>query len=165
MSYRTKTLMFLALAAIIFLCGAAGGWVVNGWRMGEQHAQELAGRDRDALALAEAAKQIGIEANNVISAADARAWKGLEDDQKELDRLRSCVAAGTCGVRLITKYVPADSGASDSSTSSMGHDTIELDPDVQRRVLDLREALDQDRRKIEYLQAYSLACWQAHYRR
>ena len=162
---RAQTLMQLALVAIIFLCGAAGGWVVNGWRMGEQHAQELAGRDRDARALAEAAKQIGIEANNVISDADARAWKGLEDDQKELDRLRSCVADGTCGVRLITKYVPTDSGGSDSSPGSVGHDTIEIAPDVQRRVLDLREAIDQDRRKIEYLQAYSLACWQAHYRR
>ena len=30
MSYRTKTLMFLALAAIVFFCGAAGGWLAQG---------------------------------------------------------------------------------------------------------------------------------------
>lgn len=161
MSDRIKTLTALALLAIAF----AGGWLVQGWRMSSQIADLKLEHSEQALAMADAAKQIGIKANAAISEADQRAWKGLENDKAELRRLRGCVADGTCGVRLITKYVPTDSGGSDSSPGSVGHDTIEIAPDVQRRVLDLREAIDQDRRKIEYLQAYSLACWQAHYRR
>lgn len=156
-SFMPKVWLWLILIACAL--GSAGGWVVQGWRLSGQHAQELAQRDRDALALANAIKQAGIEANNAISAADQRAWKGLEDDKKELGRLRGCVADGTCGVRLITKYVPTDSGAGDSSPSSLGHDTVEIDPDVQRRVLDHREAISEDQRKIEYLQEYVSQCW------
>lgn len=151
----------LILAAILagFLFGA--GWQVNGWRLDGQHAAELAQRDQQALEVAEAIKQAGIEANNAISTADAKAWKGLEDDKKELGRLRGCVAAGTCGVRLITKYVPADSGAVAPGAGSVGHDTVELDPDVQRRVLDHREAIGEDAAKIDYLQDYAAQCWRA----
>ena len=152
---RTKALIALALVAIVFIAG----WAVQGWRLSGQHAQELAKRDRKALEVAEAIKQAGIEANNAISAADARAWKGLEDDKKELSRLRGCVADRTCGVRLITKYVPTGGGASDSSPGSVGHDTIEIDRDVQRRVLDHREAISADQRKIAYLQSYAVQCW------
>lgn len=155
MSIRVQTLIAALVAAFLF----GAGWVSNGWRLSGQHAQELAKRDGNALAMAEAAKQIGIEANNVISAADARAWKGLEGDKKELDRLRGCVAAGTCGVRLITKYVQLE--PSDSGSSSLGDDTIALDPDVQRRVLDLRESIGEDQRKIEYWQEYGMACWRS----
>lgn len=155
MSDRIKTLTVLALLAIAF----AGGWLVQGWRMSSQIADLKREHSEQALIMAEAAKQIGIEANNIISAADARAWKGLEDDKKELNRLRGCVAAGTCGVRLITKYVR--DGGSDSGASGMGNDTVALDSDVQRRVLDHREAIDEDRRKIEYWQEYGMACWSA----
>ncbi|MBF6630640.1 MAG: lysis protein [Comamonas sp.] len=152
-------LIATALVAV-FLFGA--GWWVNGWRLSGQHAQELARRDREALVVAEAIKQSGIAANNAISEADTRAWKGLEDDKKELGRLRGCVAAGTCGVRLITKPA-ADIGASDPGSSGVGDDTLALDPDVQRRVLDHRESIGEDQRKIEFLQAYAVQCWQAHY--
>lgn len=98
--------------------------------------------------MADAAKQIGIKANAAISEADQRAWKGLENDKAELRRLRGCVADGTCGVRLITKYIeqPTES-TGNSATSSLGYDTVALDPDIQRRVLDLKEAIDEDRAK------------------
>lgn len=155
----TKAKLIWAALAAAFLFGA--GWVAQGWRLSGQHAQELAERDQQALAVAEAIKQAGIEANNAISAADARAWKGLEDDKKELERLRGCVAAGTCGVRLITKYLPTDGRASDSSASSVVHDTVGLEAEVQRRVLDLRGSIEEDRRKIEYLQEYARQCWAA----
>ena len=155
MSNTVKAIAAAVLAAFLF----GSGWLVNGWRLTGQHAQELAQRDQEALALAEASKQIGIEANKALTAAATKAWKGLEDDKKELNRLRGCVAAGTCGVRLITKYVPADSGAGDPGSGSVGHDTLEIDPDVQRRVLDHREAIGEDAAKLEYLQAYAQQCW------
>ncbi|MDH1813794.1 lysis system i-spanin subunit Rz [Comamonas aquatica] len=151
----------LILAAILagFLFGA--GWQVNGWRLDGQHAAELAQRDRQALVVAEQVMAIGRAANAAISTADAKAWKGLEDDKKELRRLRGCVADGTCGVRLIAKYVPADSGAVAPGAGSVGHDTLEIDPDVQRRVLDHREALGEDAAKIDYLQDYAAQCWRS----
>ncbi len=152
---KAKLLALATGSALAF----GGGWLVNGWRLTGQHAQELAQRDQQDLVMAEQVMAIGREANAAISTADAKAWKGLEDDKKELRRLRGCVADGTCGVRLIT----ADSGkgSSDPGASSMGHDTVELDPDVQRRVLDHREAIGEDARKLEYLQAYALQCWRA----
>lgn len=154
------SMKLLAVAAGATLAFSAG-WQVNGWRLGGQHAAELAERDQQALAVAEQVMAIGRAANAAISTADAKAWKGLEDDKKELRRLRGCVADGTCGVRLITKYVPTGGGASDSSPGSVGHDTIEIDPDVQRRVLDHREAIGEDAAKIDYLQDYAVQCWRA----
>lgn len=153
----TRTLLLVVGGALMF----GSGWAGNGWRMSAQHAEELSQRDREALAVAESIKQVGIEANNAISAADAKAWKGLEDEKKDLARLRGCVAAGTCGVRLITKYVPSGGGGGDPSPGSVGHDTIALDADVQRRVLDHRESIGDDAAKIEYLQAYATQCWQS----
>ena len=153
----------MSARAMLAAVGAAmvfgTGWVANGWRLDGQHAAELAQRDRHALAVAEQVMAIGRAANAAISTADAKAWKGLEDDKKELRRLRGCVADGTCGVRLIAGE--SGHGPSDPGASSLGHDTVELDPDVQRRVLDHREAIGEDARKIEYLQAYALQCWRA----
>ena len=152
------SMKLLAVAAGATLAFSAG-WQVNGWRLGGQHAAELAERDQQALAVAEQVMAIGRAANAAISTADAKAWKGLEDDKKELRRLRGCVADGTCGVRLITaedRHGPGDPGA-----GSVGHDTVELDPDVQRRVLDHREAIGEDAKKLEYLQAYARQCWRA----
>lgn len=141
-------------AALIF----GAGWLANGWRLTGQHVNELAAHDRQALTVAQQVMAIGQAANNAISQADTKAWKGLEDDKKELGRLRGCVADGTCGVRLITKYV--SNGPIDSSPGSVGHDTVALDADVQRRVLDHREAIGEDAAKLSYLQDYALQCWQ-----
>ena len=157
MSNTVKAIAAAVLAAFLF----GSGWLVNGWRLTGQHAQELAQRDQQDLVVAEQVMAIGREANASISTADAKAWKGLEDDKKELRRLRGCGADGTCGVRLITKYVPTGGGASDSSPGSVGHDTGELDPDVQRRVLDHREAIGEDAAKIDYLQDYAAQCWRS----
>jgi hypothetical protein len=154
---KAKLLGIALGAALAF----GAGWQVNGWRLDGQHAAELAQRDQQALAVAEQVMAIGRAANAAISTADAKAWKGLEDDKKELRRLRGCVADGTCGVRLIAKYVPADSGAGDPGAGSVGHDTIEIDPDVQRRVLDHREAIGEDAAKIDYLQDYAVQCWRS----
>ena len=149
-------LLALATGAVLAF---GGGWLVNGWRLQGQHSAEMARRDQQNLVVAEQVMAIGREANAAISTADAKAWKGLEDEKKELRRLRGCVADGTCGVRLIT--ADSDKGSRDPGTSSMGHDTVELDPDVQRRVLVHREAIGEDARKLEYLQAYALQCWRA----
>lgn len=95
----------------------------------------------------------------LVSAAATKAWKGLEDDRKELNRLRGCVADGTCGVRIIT--APGSGFDSTASAGGLGNDTIDLSADLQRRILDLRESIGQDAAKIEYLQSYALQCLKA----
>ena len=152
---RTKALIVLALVAIVFWAG----WAANGRRLSDQHSAELAERDRKDLTIAQQVMEIGRQANNAISQADTKAWKGLEDDKKELRRLRGCVADGTCGVRLIT--AEGRGGTSDPGSSSVGHDTVALDSDLQRRVLDHREAIGEDDSKINFLQAYAMQCWQS----
>lgn len=149
---KTQAIAAAIGAALIF----GAGWAINGWRLSGQHSTELAERDRQELAVAQQVMAIGQAANNAISVADDKAWKGLEDDKKELRRLRGCVGDGTCGVRLIA--AEGRRGPGNSGASSVGHDTVALDSDVQRRVLDHREAISEDQRKIEYLQAYALQC-------
>lgn len=152
---RTKALIVLALVAIVFWAG----WAANGWRQSDQHSAELAERDRKDLTIAQLVMEIGRQANNAISQADTKAWKGLEDDKKELRRLRGCVADGTCGVRLIT--AEGSHGPGNSGSSNMDNDTVALNSDVQRRVLDLREALGEDAAKLKYLQDYASQCLRA----
>ena len=159
MAVHAKALIAAVALLVGVGVGAGAGWVAQDWRLTGIHAEELAKRYREALAMANGVMEIGRAANAVISAADQRAWKGMQSDKKELDDLRKCVAAGTCGVRIIAKPATPSGDAIDSGAGSMGDDTIALDPDVQRRVLDLREAIGEDQRKIEYLQDYIQQCW------
>ena len=149
---KTQAIAAAVGAALIF----GAGWATNGWRLSGQHAQELAERDRKDLTMAQQVMEIGKAANNAISVAEAKAWKGLEDDKKELRRLRGCVADGTCGVRLIT--AEGSHGPGNPGSSNMGNDTVALNSDVQRRVLDHREAIGEDAAKLKYLQDYVSQC-------
>lgn len=151
-----KLWLWLGVAAL----GVAGGWVTNGWRLSAQHSAELAERDRKDLTIAQQVMEIGRQANSAISQADTKAWKELEDDKKELRRLRGCVADGTCGVRLIT--AEGSHGTGNPGSTSVGHDTAALDADVQRRVLDHREAIGEDAAKLSFLQAYARQCFKAN---
>ena len=150
----------LILAAILagFLFGA--GWQVNGWRLDGRHAAELAQRDRMALAMAEASKQIGIRANEIIAAADAKGVKGIADAKAETERMRRCIAAGTCGVWI--KSSAADGGVpGDSTPSSLGNAASGITGEAAGRVLDLWDAVDADAAKLDYLQTYADQCWRA----
>lgn len=149
---------YIALAGAVAIFFA--GWSVNGWRLNGNHTSELAERDRQALVVAQQVEAIGRAANTAISEADTKAWKGIEDDKNELKRLRGCVAARTCGVRIITATNPND-GAEATTPRGVVNDGLELDQDVQRRVLDLRESIGEDAKKLEYLQEYAQQCWKA----
>ena len=152
---KTQTIAATVGAALLF----GAGWATNGWRLSAQHSDDLAERDRADLTMAQQVMAIGQAANNAISQADTKAWKGLEDDKKELRRLRGCVADGTCGVRLIT--AEGSHGPGNPGSSNMGNDTVALNSDVQRRVLDHREAIGEDAAKLSYLQELARQCWRA----
>ena len=158
------------IAAILFALGLATGWAVNGWRTGadladvkRQHAEVLAGIARKTTDAVTAVRKLEQAANSAISTADKSATERIAKNEEETSRLRECVRLGTCGVRIVTRVVreSSSSWAADSSASSMGDAAVELDQDIQQRVLDLRESIQLDAEKLDYLQRYAETCHKA----
>ncbi len=148
----------------------ATGWSVNGWRkdadladVKRQHAEVLAGIARKTTDAVTAVRKLEQAANSAISTADKTATERIAKNDQENSRLRECVRLGTCGVRIVTRVVRESTGggAADSSASSVGDAAVELDQDVQQRVLDLRESVQLDTEKLDYLQRYAETCHKA----
>ena len=157
----------LLAAAIAGACA----WYAQGWRMGEQlagvkasHAETMqAIADKTAKARAAVARY-ELAAHAQLADKDVQHYQELTHAKTETDRLRACVAAGACGVRIITRStacaadgdVPQDAGA-----GGMGDGAIALDPATAGRVLDLRESVQSDAAKLAYLREYASACYRA----
>ena len=158
------------IAAALFVLGFAAGWAVNGWRTGadladvkRQHAEVLAGIARKTTDAVTAVRKLEQAANSAISTADKSATERIAKNEEETSRLRECVRLGTCGVRIVTRVVRESigGGAADSSASNMGDAAIELDREAASRVLDLRESVQLDAEKLDYLQRYAETCHKA----
>ena len=156
------------IAAILFALGLATGWAVNGWRTGaeladvkRQHAEVLAGIARKTTDAVTAVRKLEQAANSAISTADKSATERIAKNEEETSRLRECVRLGTCGVRIVTRVVreSGGGGAADSTTGSVGDAAVELDREAASRVLDLRESVQLDAEKLDYLQRYAETCW------
>ena len=148
----------------------ATGWSVNGWRkdadladVKRQHAEVLAGIARKMTDTVTAVRKLEQTANYAISTADKSATERIAKNEEETSRLRECVRLGTCGVRIVTRVVRESTGggATDSATGGVGDAAVELDQDVQQRVLDLRESVQLDAEKLDYLQRYAETCHKA----
>lgn len=157
----------LLAAAIAGACA----WYAQGWRMGEQlagvkasHAETMqAIADKTAKARAAVARY-ELAANAQLADKDAQYYKELTHAQSETARMRSCVAAGTCGVRIITRSTACAAGGDvpqDAGAGGVGDGAIELDPATAGRVLDLRESVQSDAAKLAYLREYASACYRA----
>lgn len=161
-------------AGAALLAGAlafAGAWQIQAWRMGEQlaglkasHAQTMqAIADKTAQARAAVARY-ELAAHAQLADKDVQHYQELTHAKTETDRLRACVAAGACGVRIITRStacaadgdVPQDAGP-----GGMGDGALALDADTAGRVLDLRESVQSDAAKLAYLREYASACYRA----
>lgn len=161
-------------AGAALLAGAiafTGAWRVQDWRYGAQLASLKAGHaetlreiaDKTAKA-SEAVRKYEAGVAGQLADKDATHYKELTYAQSETDRLRACVAAGACGVRIITRStacaadgdVPQDAGA-----GGMGDGALALDADTAGRVLDLRESVQSDAAKLAYLREYASACWRS----
>ena len=158
------------IAAILFALGLATGWAVNGWRkdadladVKRQHAEVLAGIAQKTTDAVTAVRKLEQAANSAISTADKSATERIAKNEEETSRLRECVRLGTCGVRIVTRVVRESNGggSADSSASNMGDAAIELDREAASRVLDLRESVQLDAEKLDYLQRYAETCWGA----
>ena len=156
----------LALVAL----GLATGWAVNGWRkdadladVKRQHAEVLSGIARKTTDAVTAVRKLEQAANSAISTADKTTTERIAKNDQENSRLRACVAAGTCGVRIVTRVVreSGGGGATDSTAGGLGDAAVELDREAASRVLDLRESVQLDAEKLDYLQRYAETCWRA----
>ena len=149
----------------------AGAWTAQNWRYGAQlaslktgHAQTMqaiankTAQARDAVARYEA------DVHTRLADKDTQHYKELTHAKTETDRLRACVAAGTCGVRIITRTAACAAGGAvpqDAGAGGMGDGAIALDGETANRVLDLRESVQSDASKLAYLREYAQACYRA----
>ena len=157
----------LLAAAIAGACA----WYAQGWRMGEQlaslkatHAEtlrEIAGKTAKA---SEAVRKYEAGVADRLADKDAQHYQELTHAKTETDRLRACVAAGACGVRIITRTAACAAGGAmpqDAGAGRVGDGAIGLDDDTAGRVLDLRESVQSDAAKLAYLREYASACYRA----
>ena len=155
------------LAALVLAGAFAAGWVVQGWRadaalaqLRQDHAGVLADIATKTRAAADAVRAYEQQVGRALAAADKKSTEDLNNAKAETQRLRDCVRAGTCGVRIVTRYVdqPGGPGSTDAAAGGVGNDAIALDAGVSERVLDLRDAISEDAAKIDYLQQYAKQC-------
>lgn len=166
MTGRGKTI----LAALVLAGAFAAGWTAQGWRsdaalalLRQDHAGVLADIAIKTRAAADAVRAYERQAGLALAAADKKSTEDLNNAKAETQRLRDCVRAGTCGVRIVTRYVDhsGGAGATDVAPGGLGDDAITLGAGVSERVLDLRDAIAEDAAKIDYLQRYAEQCQQA----
>ena len=126
----------------------------------DDHAGVLAGIATKTRAAADAVRAYERQTGLALAAADKKNTEDLNNAKAETQRLRDCVRAGTCGVRIVTRYAdqPDGAGPADAATGGVGDDAITLDASVSERVLDLRDAIAEDQAKLEYLQQYADQC-------
>ena len=161
----TLKLKLVAIGVALALAFAAG-WGAQGWRKDvqlqeqrTQHArtlQDIAEKTTDALtAIREHERLTTIH----LTETDRQKTEEINAAKSETNRLRRCIAAGTCGVRLISTAGAASSrGAADAATPGMDNEATAIHGDLQQRVLDLRDAIVEDSAALEYLQEYAKQC-------
>ena len=161
-------------AGAALLAGAlafAGAWQVQALRMGEQLASLKASHAKTLQAIADktakaraAVARYELAANAQLADKDATHYKELTHAKTETDRLRACVAAGACGVRIITRTTACAAGGAvpqDAGAGGVGDGAVALDGETAGRVLDLRESVQSDAAKLAYLREYASACYLA----
>ena len=159
-------------AGAALLAGAlafAGAWQVQAWRMGAQlaslkatHAETLREIADKTSKASDAVRKYEAGVADQLADKDATHHKELTNAQSETARMRACVAAGTCGVRIITRSTACAAGGDvpqDAGPGGMGDGALALDADTAGRVLDLRESVQSDAAKLAYLRDYAQACW------
>lgn len=155
--------------AAVLSAAFIGGWLVNGWRVGGQLAeqrtehtdllrrtaeanaavirQQLEGQQQLAAQLTQLDTQHTQELNNALS------------ENRRLEELYSHADAERDRLRIEVIVARNDARVSETiSTGSVGDAaSLELSPAARRAVFDLRRLMIEDREKLEYLQGWARA--------
>ena len=155
------------IAAATALLGAfAAGWVGQGWRLQAAldkkeltHAQQLQAIAAEATQARATVQKQERQMAAQLAELDKQKMEEINAAKSETNRLRRCIAAGTCGVRLNSTAGAASSrGAADAAAPGVDNAAPALDAALQQRVLDLRDAIAEDSAALEYLQGYAKRC-------
>tara|TARA_R100000656_G_scaffold91852_2_gene66653 strand:+ start:594 stop:1085 length:492 start_codon:yes stop_codon:yes gene_type:complete len=142
-----------ALALLVALGAAfAGGWLVNGWRIGEgiaQYRQELA---ESAAQKIKAAQARTLERQAEVEALDARYTEELSNAQAEIDRLSDDVAAGRRRLRLQAECPGVPSAPGSAGVDDAGGPR--LTDAAERDYWRLRERIGTVTQQLTALQEY-----------
>ena len=156
----------LATAGVALALAFGAGWVVQGWRKDvqlqsqrTQHAKTLQAIAEKTAAARDAVQKQERQMAAQLAELDKQKMEEINAAKSETNRLRRCIAAGTCGVRLNSTAGAASSrGAADVATPGVDNAAPALDVALQQRVLDLRDAIAEDSAALEYLQGYAKQC-------
>ncbi|GGJ06725.1 lysis system i-spanin subunit Rz [Halopseudomonas pertucinogena] len=152
-------------AAALLVAGAAG-WAVQGWRMGEQMAEQrtehvdLLRRTAEANARAILQQQAEQQAQaQRLAELDTKHTQELSHALQENRRLEDLYShADDERRRLRIDVIVARNDATVSATTGAGSvgdaASLELSPAARRAVWDIRRGMIEDREKLEYLQGW-----------
>src|SRR5690554_5964015 len=153
--------------ALILVAGIALGWLIQGWRMGEQMAEQrtehvdLLRRTAEANARVILQQQADQQAQaQRLADLDTIHTQELSHALQENRRLEDLYsAADDERRRLRIEVIVARNDATVSETTGAGSmgdaASLELSPAARRAVFDLRRSLIEDREKLEYLQGWA----------
>lgn len=139
----------LWLAAAGLAAAFAAGWAANGWRLGANHAAEALARSQATVRWMEAADAERLALQTKLTASDDAAAAKLRSAQDETNRLRDCLRAGTCGLRVnvaaprCPDLPEAAPGAGVDSAAG-----ARLDPDAESAYFALRDGIDRVQAKL-----------------
>ena len=156
----------LAATGVALALAFGAGWAVQGWRKDvqlqeqrTQYAQKLQDIAEKTTAALTAVREHERLTTIHLAETDQQKTEEINAAKSETNRLRRCIAAGTCGVRLISTAGAASSrGAADAAAPGMDNEAAAIHGDLQQRVLDLRDAIVEDSAALEYLQEYAKQC-------
>ena len=156
----------LIVAGVALVLAFAAGWAAQGWRKDvqlqsqrTQHAKTLQTIAEKTAAARDAVQKQERQVAAQLAELDRQKMEEINAARSETNRLRRCITAGTCGVRLNSTAGAASSrGAADAAAPGVDNAAPALDAALQQRVLDLRDAIAEDSAALEYLQEYAKRC-------
>lgn len=109
-------------------------------------------------AVAEQVQQAA-QTGGAVAGVDTKIQKELADARKENDRLRAVVRVSADSLRIVGAYCPSPSDPVPAAPGAgrVGDAAPALDAALRERVLDLRQAVIEAEKQIEYLQGYARA--------
>lgn len=156
-----------SVTAIVFGLAFASGWFVQGWRQGEQLAEQARAHETQLRLTAEANAEVILrqqaqrhDLDRRLAALDTQATQELSDALSENDRLRSLYGAADDErrrLRIEVRVARNDAAVSAATNAgSLGDATsVELSAAAGSAVWDIRAGMISDRAKLEYLQEWA----------
>lgn len=140
----------IVAAAVALALAFAAGWISQGWRgdaalsaLQSDHALELAQAESNTRVAQQLLDEERDNWNDERSRIDYEQTAKLEAERNETNRLRDCIANGTCGLRVnATCPAPAANVPQAGTPGSVDHGTgAQLTADARQNYFALRDGI------------------------